>query len=138
MKSHDVRQLDAFKVDPSEPSMMSDKVVRCQPDFNGAVSLSIAAAGLDDKQVYGPLGIDHAQWSRIRNGTAYFPMRKYGEFRQIVGNDIVLQWLAFRSGYELKPLESDLERKVARLEEELAAERNKNEVILRFVKETRG
>ena len=137
MKSHDVRQLDAFSIPLPTRGPVAQGIVNGQPDFLSALRLAIAASGLDDKQIYSPLDIDHAQWSRIRGGSAFFPMRKYEEFRQLVGNDILLQWLAFRSGYELKALSSDLERENARLRDELAQERRDRETILRFVKEAR-
>lgn len=137
MKSNDVRQLDAFQVPASVGRPVSGELVQSQPDFSAALMLAIAASGLADKQVYGPLGIDAAQWSRIRSGDAHFPMTRYDAFAQIVGNDIVLEWLAHRRRYELRPLENDKDRRIAELEQALEQERRDRETILRFVKEAR-
>jgi hypothetical protein len=137
MKSNDLRQLDAFAVHAPTPGPVSPAIVHAQPDFNASLVLSIAASGRDDKQIYGPLDIDAGQWSRIRSGAAHFPMTKYTPFAQLVGNDIPLQWLAFKRGYELKPLASDLERQNAQLQEELTQARRELAAVVKFVKETR-
>ena len=135
MKSHDVTQLDAFGPPASIPAVVSDDLVRSQPTLMAALGLAQTVAGLDDKQLYGPLGIDHAQWSRIKGGSANFPLNKLDEFMTLVGNNIPLQWLSFKRGFELRPLRSDLERRVAELEAELALERRDKEVIVRFLKD---
>lgn len=138
MKSTNLNQLDAFAIPARAPGPVTDGVIFAQPDFNRALALSQSIAGLEDKEVYGPLKIDPGLWSRISSGSAHFPMHRYPEYRQIVGNDVLLKWIANRCGYELKPLASDLERRLAQAEADLAEERRKNEIIVRFVRETQG
>lgn len=137
MKSHSVTQLDAFGPEPPKPAIVSDDIVRAQPSFLAAILLAVTVSGLDDKQIYGPLDINHAQWSRIRGGGANFPVDQLDEFMNIVGNDIPLRWLAFKRGYELKPLRSALERRVLELEAENEQLRRDKNTIVRFVQETR-
>jgi hypothetical protein len=103
-----------------------------------ALATATLASGLDDKEIYDPLGIDHAQWSRITTGKANFPMSKYEQFAQLVGNDVLLKWIAHRRGYELKPIASDLERENARLRAEVERRDREYEVLVRFLKETRA
>jgi hypothetical protein len=130
-----VLQLDAFARPAPTQSNISDAIVFAQPSFGAALVLACAASGLEDKQIYIPLGIDHAQWSRIKSGQAYFPMRKYDEFAELVGNDILLRYVAHRRRYALVPLQTALEEKVAQLEAENAQLRRENEATVRLAKE---
>ena len=137
MKSNDLRQVDAFEVPSPTLEPIPDSIIFAQPSFQRAFALACDTSGLDDKQIYGPLGIDKGQWSRIKSGDANFPMEKYPQFRRLVGNDILLKWIANRCGQELRPLASDLERENGRLREELAQAKRERDVIVQFVKESR-
>ena len=137
MKSQEVTQLDAFAPPGAAPAVVSDDLIRSQPTFTAAIALAQIVAGLDDKQLYGPLGVDHAQWSRIRGGSANFPPNKLVDFMSLVGNNIPLQWLAFKRGFDLRPLRSDLERRVAELELKLQLAHRDKELIVRCLQETR-
>lgn len=85
------------------------------------------------------LGIDKGNFSRILSGQANFPVEKLSLFCEIVGNDLVLHWLAYQRGYELrfipKLLEEQLEKERAEKEkalkriailEDLLLKKNKN------------
>lgn len=67
------------------------EVVYRQPDMLAAIRLAVQVSGLDEKQVFLPLGINKAQWSRILSGQAHFPENKIERFMDIVGNEIPLR-----------------------------------------------
>jgi hypothetical protein len=75
------------------------------------------------KEVYGPLGIDQAQWSRIWAGTAYMDPDLLFSLMDLCGNDVPLRYDALMRGYELIRVKSGLEERIAGLEKELAEER---------------
>lgn len=67
---------------------------------------------LCDSEVSDTLGVDTAQWSRIMNGKGHFPTELYQEFMGVVGNTILLRYDAYRAGQEIKPLQTELEKRL--------------------------
>lgn len=120
----------------AESGPVSRAQVVGQPNFRAALRLSQSVAGLEDKQVCDSLGIDAAQWSRIKTGNAHFPPERLVDFMRLCGNDIPLVWLAHQRGQELKPLRSTLEQQVDDLRAQLADRDRELDVIRRFVRET--
>lgn len=121
---------------PREPSI-GEEVVFAQRNFSGAISLAVAASGLDDKEVYIPLGIDPSHWTKIKKGEAHFPVDKLNDFCDLVGNEIVLQWWAHSRGKGLHMLLTEAERLLA--EERAAREKAEAENrILRDVLQGRA
>lgn len=114
-----------------------DVVFRCA-DFKEALNLARTVSGLNDKQFTMDLDIDPGQWSRIWSGSGNFPEKKIERFMELCGNIIPLKWLAFKSGFELKPLKSALEVENEALRTELEAKTREIEVIKKFLKETRA
>lgn len=98
-------------------------VIQQQSTFMQAVNLCISAAGREPKQAYIELGIDKGQWSRIQGGQAHFPHEKLVILMDVMGNDIPLQWLAWRRGKGLHLLESEQQRLI-REKDELLARKN--------------
>lgn len=96
---------------------VSPDVVYRQPDMLSAIRLSIQVSGLDEKQVFLPLGIAKAQWSRILTGQAHFPTNKYEQFMSLTGNEIPLIWLAFRRGKGLHDLEDAKDKTIRELQQ---------------------
>jgi hypothetical protein len=88
------------------------------PSFRRALRYSLSLADLEPKQVYEPLEMDKATWSRIENGLQAFPPDLLWKLATITGNEAPLMWLAHSRGYELRPLKSALEEQ---LESERAA-----------------
>lgn len=113
------------------------QVIATQPSMTAAMNLAIAASGLTDREVAGALDIDPAQWSRIRSGQGHFPQDRLDTLCELLGNDIVLQWLADRRGFDLAPKLSTLERQLHELRTQLAERDRDLAVIKRFVQETR-
>lgn len=108
------------------------------PSLRRAIRYSVSLPDLDPKQVYEPLDMDKAIWSRIENGGMSFPADQLLTLADVTHNDAPLAWLAHRRGYELRPLKSELQ-------EQLDAERAANvelrrqlETITNFVRQTQG
>jgi predicted XRE-type DNA-binding protein len=87
----------------------------------GAVNLCIELSGLDDKEIYIPLGIDAGHFSNLRKGKGHFPIDKLDELMDLCGNEVPLVWLAHKRGKGLVVLKSEAERRAE------AAERRANE-----------
>jgi len=128
--------LSLFAAPPrAEQHEVSDEFVFSRPTLLHAINFAQEISGLEDKQISGELGIDLGQWSRIKSGNAHFPTNKYIAFMRLVSNDIPLKWLAHAMGYELKPLESDLERENVRLRQELAQAIHDREVEREYARQ---
>lgn len=136
-QSRDVEQLELRIARRSASAVVDAAVIAAQPTFTAALNLCMNASGLTDKEVASALDIDAATWSRIRSGQTYFPQEKLIPLMELCGNDVPLRWLAERCGYELKPLRSELEQRIADLETQLAERDRDLAVIKRFVQETR-
>lgn len=94
-------------------------VIYRQPTFLAAIKLCIHYAGFDyEKEIYKSLNIDAGNWSRMMNGAAAFPPDKLIPLIDLCGNEIPLQWFAFKRGYRLEPERSEHERRIAELEAE--------------------
>jgi len=101
--------------------------------MTAALRLCQQLSGLDDKEVTGKHGIvsDTAQWSRIiKSGQHFFPQDKLNSFMNICGNEAPLIWLARSRGYDLIPLESEMERRL-RLEREKSFELERENEFLK-------
>ena len=56
----------------------------------------------------------------------------------LCGNEVPLTWLALNRGYELKPLESETERKLRETEARLAEKERELEVIADFMRRAKA
>jgi hypothetical protein len=126
MTSEVRNQLDLLPAAQAHSEPMTPELVRSirkRPTFLAAWNFALDFAALEDKQVYGPLGIDSAHWSKIRNGRASPPAdERFSRFFDIVQNEIPLVWLVESRGYDwmsLRQHRSDSERRVAELEQEV-------------------
>jgi hypothetical protein len=121
-----------------ESAVPDVEYLKALPNFRRAVRYSISLADLEPKQVYEPLEMDKAIWSRIDNGGMSFPADDIYKLRQTTGNNAPLLWLAHQDGIDIRNLprlRDDKDRRIAELETQLAQERHDKEVIARFVKE---
>lgn len=100
------------------------EIVMRGKDLLAAINLCIDVSGLDDKELSITLGIDAAQWSRIRKGDAHFPPRKLGALMDLCGNEVPLIWLARTRGYTLVQIETETQRQL-REERDRSAELEK-------------
>lgn len=96
---------------PMSGPVSQDVIERCR-HVGEAIRLSMQVAMLDQKQIYIPLKMDKGHWSRVMAGELSFPADRLEDFIRLVGNAIVLQYLAFRFGLGLYTLESEQQRQI--------------------------
>jgi hypothetical protein len=115
------------------------RLIKNKPNLLAAWNFAAQFSELEDKQIYGPLGIDPSHWTKITKGTASPPAdERFLQFMDIVGNEFPLIWLAEARGYEWLSIRkhcSDLERENQNLKREL--EDHKRAVRL-LLESTRG
>lgn len=109
---------------PDRPPVSSD-LVRLQKSAEAAIALACQASGLDAKEIHLSLEIDSGHWSRIVTGNAHFPLNKLRLFCEIVGNNVLPEWIAYQVGHGIVMLQTEAERRAAELEQQLLAERGK-------------
>lgn len=112
---------------------VSDEVIRTQPTSRAALSLAIAASGLEDQEVCKRLGIDAGYWSRIRSGKNGVTSDIIIQLNEILGNTIYLKWLNYRCGHECKPLLSTLEQQLEAERQRLAEVEKENELMRKLL-----
>lgn len=116
---------------PRKPLGVDIQVVRRLPSMTRAICFAAELAGLEnDKDQARALDIDATTWSLVKDGKRAFPHDRYEQMFDEFGNEVPLIWLADRRGYELKPLESELERRL-RLEREQNEQLQKENALLR-------
>lgn len=111
---------DPPHVEPVTPDLV--RSVRRRSTLLSAWNFAQDFAGLEDKQCYGPLGIDASHWSKIRKGLASPPAdNRFTDYLDVVRNEIPLIWLCESRGYDFLKMpkhRSDHERRIAELESE--------------------
>ncbi len=111
---------------------VADEVIRATKTFVDALNLQINLSGLEDKELYIPLGIEASHWSRIRKGEFHFPLNKLDQLCDLCGNEVTLVWWAWRRGKGLHMLETEAERQL-RIERERRIDAEKRlQVITEF------
>jgi hypothetical protein len=118
-------ELTLIRRAPCQP--VADDVVRSCKDMLAAFNLAVNVSGLDEKEIYIDLKIDPSHWSRMRKGESHFPLNKIEEFCDIVGNEILLDYFAWKRGKGLHLLKSEAERQLEaeRTAREKAEEENR-------------
>lgn len=111
----------------AEPNEVPMEMIRRQKSAAGAFALACQSSGLEDKEIYGALGIDAGYFARIRKGEATLQADLLPLFCDLVGNRIYPEWMAYRIGCTLVQIKSESERlldaeriKSAKLAERLA------------------
>lgn len=107
------------------------------PALRRAVKYSVSHADLDPKQVYEPLKMDKAIWSRIENGGMSFPADRLSALALLTGNSAPLMWLAQEQGFDLRPLRSELQERLEAAEARATTAENELEVVKRFFRDTK-
>lgn len=91
-------------------------------------------SNLTAKQVYGPLDIDQAVFSRILSGNAFLDPNKKLEFMRICGNIIPVRYDALCVDHELKPIQSTLQQQLEETRQELHEERRVNRRLVEMLR----
>lgn len=103
-------------------SYQRETALKCKSRAH-AVRKCVEISNLEAKEIYGPLGIEQSQWSRIWAGTAFLNPDLKFQLMDLCGNDVPLIYDALSRGYELQRVKSSLESRIQQLETELADER---------------
>lgn len=110
-----------------------DLVVK-QHSLSAAIALCVQVSGLEEKEVYLPLGIDAGHWTRIMKGDAHFPVNKLNDLMDLCGNEAPLMWMANSRGYGLVILKTEAERRAEAAERALEEERSKVRLLTDLLK----
>lgn len=104
----------------AEPNEVPIEMLRRQKSAGAAFTLACTSSGLEDKEIYGSLGLDAGYFSRIKKGEATLQGDLIRPFCSVVSNRIYPEWLAYQVGCTLVQIQSEAERRA-----ELAEERAK-------------
>ena len=118
---------------PRQPGIPVE-LVRAKHSAGAAFTLACDASGLDDKEIYLALELDAGTFSRIKKGTNTLGGDMLAAFCRMVGNTLYPEWLAYQVGCGLVMLKTEAERRADALQEELARERLKNEVLMQALR----
>lgn len=114
---------------PAESIQVPIEMVRNRKNKGAAFTLACDASGLDDKEIYLPLGMDKAQFSRIKSGSANLDDDTLAQFCQIVGNRIYPEWQAYQVGCTLVMVKTEAERRAEIAERERDAAKAENRLM---------
>jgi hypothetical protein len=118
MRSKELNQIDLPIGITAHQADVPDDLIARQPNLTAAVNLCINASGLDDKAIYMSLKIDPGHWTRIRHGTAHFPLDKINTLQDLCGNEIPLRWQNLNRGYRAVPIEDAKDARIKLLEQQ--------------------
>lgn len=107
------------------------EMIRAKKTSGGAFTLACDSSGLEDKEIYMPLGIDAGYFSNIKKSKATLQADLIQKFCEGVGNRIYVEWLAYQVGCTLVMVKTEAERRA-----ELAEKRaNEAEMKVRVLME---
>lgn len=113
------------------PLMKVDEtIVRSRKSLLHAFVSAADQGGLDDKQAAAAAGMDPSTWSQFKAGDRGIKPLIVNGYMDQCANELPLAYWAYSRGYELRPLESELEKRLRLKEEELLDEKKKNAVLL--------
>lgn len=113
----------------AEPNTMPIELIRRQKSGAAAFSLACQSSGLEDKEIFGELGIDAGYFSRIKAGTATLQADLVAPFCRIVANTIYPEWQAYQLGCTLTMLKSEAERQADEMRARLAESTRENQLL---------
>lgn len=108
-----------------------DDVAR-QQSWAAVLTYCASKSGKQDKAVAADIGMQDAVWSRCKTGQNSPNGEQLIRLMHACGNAAPLFWLLMRMGFDpasLRPLESESERKVRELTEQLQAERTRSRIL---------
>lgn len=108
---------------------VSIELIRSKKTSGAAFTLACDASGLEDKEIYLPLKIDAGYFSRMKKGDATLQADMIRQFCDHVGNNIYAEWLAYQLGCTLVQIESETQRQLRLITEELNRERSERQVV---------
>ncbi len=109
------------------------ELVRSRKNKGAAFTLACDASGLDDKEIYLPLGMDKAQFSRIKSGSANLDDDLLTKFCDIVGNRVYPEWQAYQVGCTLVMIKSEAERRAEEAIKRAEAAEAKTALLMQII-----
>ena len=103
-----------------------------QQSWGSVLTFCASKSGLQDKVLAAEMNMQDAVWSRCKTGQNAPSGEQLVRLMERCGNAAPLYWLLLRMGFDpasLRPLESESERKVRELTEQLAAERTRSRIL---------
>ena len=105
------------------------EMIRGRKNKGAAFTLACDCSGLDDKEIYLPLGMDKAQFSRIKSGSGNLDDDLLATFCTIVGNRIYPEWQAYQVGCTLVMIKTEAERRAELAEARAQAAEAENKLM---------
>lgn len=136
-KSASVEQLSLLPLRKPCPPPDLD-YLKALPSDRRALRYAVSLADLEPKQVYDPLDMDKATWSRIENGGMGFPLNRLKAFRDVVQNDALLLWLNHDHGYDIHRMvriKNDVELRLENAEARIRELEREREIERAFVQD---
>lgn len=116
------------------PSPVTPAEIAREKTLGGSIELCAKAAGYAlDKELQLQLGVDKAQFSRWHSGQEGIVWPKFERLMDVCGNDAPVLWMLHQRGYDVASLrkrETETERKLRAVSEELDRERLKNQALV--------
>lgn len=109
------------------------RVMEAQPSLTAALRLCQPLCGLEDQEIGGKHGsvADVAPWSRLTRSARHdFAPDQLNALMDLRGNAAPLTGIARSRGYELVPLDTDMQRRL-RVEREKSIELERENTLLR-------
>lgn len=103
-----------------------------QQSWSAVVAYCASKSGLQDKVIAADVGVQDAVWSRVKTGQNSLSGEQLVQLMERCGNAAPLYWLLLQMGMDpasLRPLESESERRVRELTEQLDAERTRSRIL---------
>ena len=103
-----------------------------QQTWGAVLAYCASKSGLPDKAVAAEMGMQDAVWSRCKTGQNSPSGEQLIRLMEACGNASPLFWLLIRLGLDpasVRPLESESERRVRELTEQLDAERTRSRIL---------
>lgn len=113
----------------AEPNEVPIEMIRRQKSAGAALSLACQSSGLEDKEIYGSLGLDAGYFSRIKKGEATLQGDLIRPFCTVVNNRIYPEWLSYQVGCTLVQIQSEAERRAQEAEERAKAFEAENKLM---------
>jgi len=114
----------------AEPNDVPLEMIWRQRTAAAAFALACQSSGLEDKEIYGGIGIDAGYFSRIKAGAATLQADKVALFCDIVNNRIYPEWCAYQLGCTLVEIKTEAERRAEAAEKRAEEAELKVRVLL--------
>jgi len=113
----------------AEPNDVPTELVQRQKTAAAAFCLACQSSGLEDKEIYGEMGLDAGYFTRMKKGEATLQADQIEKFCIVVGNRIYPAWVAYQVGCALVEIKTEAERRAEALAARLSESENENRLL---------